>query len=154
MQGPSLQTAHETPPRPGRRMTTILARAWYPATMVLAVVGFGLLLEAGAPMALATYAPVFLAGVALLALERATQAGTSLVFGYLGGAPLPFETKPGTSSFILGLRALPLVLAWRYWRWSACSRKGFSGGRRRPTSGPTPHFSRWSRWRCRACCSS
>lgn len=70
MQGPSLQTAHETPPRPGRRMTTILARAWYPATMVLAVVGFGLLLEAGAPMALATYAPVFLAGVALLALER------------------------------------------------------------------------------------
>ena len=47
---------------------------------------------------------------ALLALERATQAGTSLVFGYLGGAPLPFETKPGVSTFILGLRALPLVL--------------------------------------------
>lgn len=46
----------------------------------------------------------------LLALERATQAGTSLVFGYLGGAPLPFETKPGASTFILGLRALPLVL--------------------------------------------
>lgn len=47
---------------------------------------------------------------ALLALERATQAGTSLVFGYLGGAPLPFETRPGVSTFILGLRALPLVL--------------------------------------------
>ena len=46
----------------------------------------------------------------LLALERATQAGTSLMFGYLGGAPLPFETKPGASTFILGLRALPLVL--------------------------------------------
>ncbi len=46
----------------------------------------------------------------LLALERATQAGTSLVFGYLGGAPLPFETRPGVSTFILGLRALPLVL--------------------------------------------
>ena len=46
----------------------------------------------------------------LLALERATQAGTSMVFGYLGGAPLPFETKPATSTFILALRALPLVL--------------------------------------------
>jgi len=47
---------------------------------------------------------------ALLALERATAAGTSLVFGYLGGAPLPFvETAPG-SSFVLAFRALPLVL--------------------------------------------
>ena len=46
----------------------------------------------------------------LLALERATQAGTSLVFGYLGGAPLPFETRPSSSTFILALRALPLVL--------------------------------------------
>ena len=25
------------------------------------------------------------------ALDRATEAGTSFVFGYLGGAPLPFE---------------------------------------------------------------
>jgi len=44
------------------------------------------------------------------ALERATQAGTSFVFGYLGGAPLPFEEKPQTSSFVLAFRALPLVL--------------------------------------------
>jgi CNT family concentrative nucleoside transporter len=44
------------------------------------------------------------------ALERATQAGTSFVFGYLGGAPLPFsEPQPG-ASFILAFRALPLVL--------------------------------------------
>jgi CNT family concentrative nucleoside transporter len=27
----------------------------------------------------------------LLVLERATQAGTSLVFGYLGGGPAPFQ---------------------------------------------------------------
>lgn len=46
----------------------------------------------------------------LQALQQATQAGTSLVFGYLGGAPLPFEEKPGSSSFVLALRALPLVL--------------------------------------------
>jgi CNT family concentrative nucleoside transporter len=43
-------------------------------------------------------------------LSVATTAGTSFVFGYLGGAPLPFaETAPG-SSFVLALRALPLVL--------------------------------------------
>src|SRR5512137_1159552 len=47
---------------------------------------------------------------AMLALEKSTQAGTALVFGYLGGAPLPFaETGPG-ASFVLAFRALPLVL--------------------------------------------
>ncbi|MDO9707541.1 NupC/NupG family nucleoside CNT transporter [Paracraurococcus lichenis] len=49
-------------------------------------------------------------GDAVEALARATRAGTSLVFGYLGGAPLPFaETTPG-ASFILFFQALPLVL--------------------------------------------
>src|SRR5512137_523497 len=47
---------------------------------------------------------------AMLALEKSTQAGTALVFGYLGGGPLPFaETSPG-ASFVLAFRALPLVL--------------------------------------------
>jgi CNT family concentrative nucleoside transporter len=46
----------------------------------------------------------------LLVLEKATQAGTGFVFGYLGGGKPPFaETDPG-SSFILAFRALPLVL--------------------------------------------
>ena len=44
------------------------------------------------------------------ALERATQEGTSFVFGYLGGGPLPFEAREGTTSFILATRALPIVL--------------------------------------------
>lgn len=45
-----------------------------------------------------------------LALEQATQAGTSVVFGFLGGGQLPYaETAPG-ASFILATRALPLVL--------------------------------------------
>jgi CNT family concentrative nucleoside transporter len=44
------------------------------------------------------------------ALERATQAGTSFVFGYLGGGSLPFEEKSPGSSFVLAFRALPLVL--------------------------------------------
>ena len=44
------------------------------------------------------------------ALQRATEAGTGFVFGYLGGGALPFaETQPG-ASYILGFRALPLVL--------------------------------------------
>lgn len=45
-----------------------------------------------------------------LALEKATTSGTSMVFGFLGGGPLPYrELTPG-SSFILAFRGLPLVL--------------------------------------------
>ena len=47
---------------------------------------------------------------AMLALEKATQAGTSLVFGYLGGGQPPFAVTDPASSFILAFRALPLVL--------------------------------------------
>jgi CNT family concentrative nucleoside transporter len=49
-------------------------------------------------------------GDAVNALAIATQAGTSLVFGYLGGGALPFqELRPG-ASFILFFQALHLVL--------------------------------------------
>jgi len=47
---------------------------------------------------------------ALLVLERATQAGTSLVFGYLGGGPAPFQVSDVNSNFVLAFRALPIVL--------------------------------------------
>jgi len=47
---------------------------------------------------------------AMLALEEATQAGTSLVFGYLGGGKAPYAVTDPASSFILAFRALPLVL--------------------------------------------
>jgi CNT family concentrative nucleoside transporter len=44
------------------------------------------------------------------ALQRATDDGTSFVFGYLGGGALPFsESQPGLS-YIFAFRALPLVL--------------------------------------------
>jgi len=46
----------------------------------------------------------------LSALERATQEGTRFVFGFLGGGPQPFAEQPGTSSFVLAFRALPLIL--------------------------------------------
>ncbi|MDD2468143.1 MAG: nucleoside transporter C-terminal domain-containing protein [Desulfobulbus sp.] len=46
----------------------------------------------------------------VLAFQEATIAGTSFVFGYVGGGPLPFaETRPG-GSFTLAFQALPLVL--------------------------------------------
>lgn len=47
---------------------------------------------------------------ALLAIEEATQAGTSFVFGYVGGAPLPFADTGAGSSFVLAFRALPIIL--------------------------------------------
>jgi len=43
-------------------------------------------------------------------VESATQDGTSFVFGYLGGGPLPFEEKQPGASFVFAFRALPLVL--------------------------------------------
>jgi CNT family concentrative nucleoside transporter len=46
----------------------------------------------------------------VLALEQATRAGTSMVFGYLGGGALPFEETVSGASFILAFQALPLVL--------------------------------------------
>jgi CNT family concentrative nucleoside transporter len=53
---------------------------------------------------------MFLLNDGASALNRATEAGTGFVFGYLAGPPLPFaETHPG-ASFILAFQALPLVL--------------------------------------------
>jgi len=60
---------------------------------------------------------------ALLVLERATQAGTSLVFGYLGGGAEPFAVSRPAATFVLAFRALPIVLVMSalsallfYWR--------------------------------------
>lgn len=47
---------------------------------------------------------------AVNAIAAATRAGTSFVFGYLGGGPLPFEPKVAGSDFILAFQALPVVL--------------------------------------------
>ena len=44
------------------------------------------------------------------ALDKATTAGTSFVFGYLGGGALPFDEKSPGSSFVFAFKALPLVL--------------------------------------------
>ncbi|UHD19020.1 nucleoside:proton symporter [Thiocapsa bogorovii] len=46
----------------------------------------------------------------VLAVQRATQAGTELVFGFLGGGAAPFETRYPQNSFVLAFQALPLIL--------------------------------------------
>lgn len=66
---------------------------------------------AAALLKLAVFKQFFLAlNNALFAIEKATQAGTAFVFGYLGGGALPFaESGPG-STFTLAFRALPIIL--------------------------------------------
>src|SRR3954462_587681 len=47
---------------------------------------------------------------AVEAIQKATEAGTGFVFGYLGGGELPFaESRPG-AAYIFAFRALPMVL--------------------------------------------
>lgn len=71
----------------------------------------------------------------VLSLEASTRAGTAMVFGYLGGGPLPFDEKFPGSSFILAFRGLPLVLVISalsallfYWKILPVVVKGFSRG--------------------------
>jgi CNT family concentrative nucleoside transporter len=44
------------------------------------------------------------------AIAAASRAGTSFVFGYIGGGPLPFELKSPGNEFVLAFNALPIVL--------------------------------------------
>src|SRR5947209_2164372 len=78
------------------------------------VVAAGVLLQFGLALLFLKFPPAaavfLLLNHAVEALQKATEAGTGFVFGYLGGAELPFaETKPG-ASFIFAFRALPMVL--------------------------------------------
>jgi CNT family concentrative nucleoside transporter len=70
---------------------------------------------------------------AVEAVAAATRAGTSFVFGYLGGGALPFEPKTAGSDFILAFQALPVVLVMSvlssllfYWRILPPIVRGFS----------------------------
>jgi len=57
------------------------------------------------------------------AISAASRAGTSFVFGYLGGGALPFDLKAPGADFILAFQALPVILVMSvlttllfYWR--------------------------------------
>lgn len=81
-----------------------------PWRLVASGLALGLLLAAAMLKLPPVAAALGYANHALDELERATQAGTAMVFGYLGGGPAPFETSNAAASFILAFRALPLVL--------------------------------------------
>lgn len=49
-------------------------------------------------------------GGGIMALKDATSAGTSFVFGYLGGGDLPFLQKEGSNTFIFAFQAMPMVI--------------------------------------------
>jgi CNT family concentrative nucleoside transporter len=70
---------------------------------------------------------------AVEAIAAATRAGTSFVFGYVGGGALPFDPKGPGSDFILAFQALPVVLVMSvlssllfYWRILPPIVRGFS----------------------------
>ena len=44
------------------------------------------------------------------AMEQATQAGTSFVFGFMGGAPAPYVSSGNGSDIVLAFRFLPLII--------------------------------------------
>ncbi|WP_337996802.1 NupC/NupG family nucleoside CNT transporter [Oleispirillum naphthae] len=103
----------------------------------LRVVAVGLALQ-GAVALLMLKVPLFSGAMMRLngvvdALQSATRAGMSFVFGYLGGGVLPFaETAPG-GAWIMAFQALPLLLVMSalsallfYWRVIPAVVKGFS----------------------------
>ena len=66
---------------------------------------------------------VGLANRAVSAIEAATLVGSSYMFGYIGGAPLPFELKEGaTPPLVIAFQILPLVIVFSalsalLWHW-------------------------------------
>lgn len=72
-------------------------------------------------------------GTGVEVLQDATKAGTSFVFGYLGGGAMPFKAEAPASAFILAFQALPLILVisaltalFYYWRILPGLVRGFS----------------------------
>lgn len=61
------------------------------------------------------------------ALQAATGEGVTFLFGYLGGAPTPYEEAYPENGFLLAFQVLPLILvistlAALFWRWGILSR--------------------------------
>ncbi len=99
------------------------------------IIGIGIQVAVGALLLnLSIFRTVFLfLNRLVMSLGEATTAGTSFVFGYLGGGKLPFiEAYPG-SSFILAFQGLPIILLMSalsallfYWKVLPVVVRGFS----------------------------
>lgn len=84
-------------------------------------------LQVGLALAIVHVTPVWrliaLANLAVDAIEHATLVGSSYIFGYVGGAPLPFAVKDGTPPpLIIAFQILPLVIVFSaiaalLWHW-------------------------------------
>ena len=106
------------------------AVSWRQAAIGLAVTFATALLLLKVPGVAAAFAAI---NDAVGAIAAASRAGTSFVFGYLGGGPLPFELKVPGAEFVLALQALPIVLVMSvlttllfYWRILPPIVRGFS----------------------------
>lgn len=86
-----------------------------------------LLLQVGTAL-VATRVPLIWAAVAQInravsAIETATLAGSSYMFGYLGGAPIPFALQPGQAPpLVIAFQILPLIIVFSalsalLWHW-------------------------------------
>lgn len=75
------------------------------ASLALTIVLALLLLKVPPVRAIFAYA-----NNAIDAIAAATKAGTSFVFGYIGGGTPPFEPKFPGADFVLAFQALPVVL--------------------------------------------
>lgn len=49
-------------------------------------------------------------GNAVLAIQAATDQGAQLLFGYLAGAPAPFDTSKPENSYVVAFRVFPMIL--------------------------------------------
>jgi len=106
------------------------AVSWKSAGMALGVTFATALLLLKVPQIKAAFAGI---NRAVDAIGAATQAGTSFVFGYVGGGALPFELKTPGAEFVLAFQALPVVLVMSvlttllfYWRILPPIVRGFS----------------------------
>jgi CNT family concentrative nucleoside transporter len=85
------------------------------------------------------WAAVGVANQGVAAIEKATLVGSSYMFGYLGGAPLPFALAQGASPpLIIAFQILPLIIVYSalaalMWHWGILSRivQGLSWALRR-----------------------
>jgi CNT family concentrative nucleoside transporter len=109
--------------------------AWRQVGMALLVTVVAAVLLLKIPNAAAVFAAI---NKAVGAIAEATRAGTSFVFGYLGGGPLPYDLKSPGADFILALQALPVLLVMSvlttllfYWRILPPVVRGFSWALRR-----------------------
>jgi CNT family concentrative nucleoside transporter len=111
------------------------AVSWKQAVISLALTLVTALVLIKVPQVVAAFAII---NRAVNAVAAATRAGTSFVFGYLGGGTLPYDLKVPGADFVLALQALPIILVMSvlttllfYWRILPPIVRGFSWVRER-----------------------